>query len=160
MGMFFNSWKDDDAAYYYESINASDHYNRGYYDGRDDARKEKDGDLDKAYRKGFKAGRKKAIEELMKKLIDLFGKEVDFPHLIMQKVIEDKMIEELSYDDNARVELSTGLDDLEDPVNVDSFDDSVLEPQDSDDVVSEVTMEPNYEAKLCNKISRRDNNGI
>lgn len=147
MGMFFNSWKDDDAAYYYESIDASDHYNRGYYDGRDDARKEKDGDLDKAYRKGFEAGRRKAVEELMKKLIDLFGKDVDFPNLIMQKVIEDKMIEELSCDNNARVELSTGLDDLEEPVNVDNLDDSVLELQDSDDVVSEVTMESDYPIK-------------
>lgn len=147
MGMFFNSWKDDDAAYYYESIDASDHYYRGYDDGRDSAKEESKNKIDKAYRKGFKAGRKKAVEELMKKLIDLFGKDVDFPHLIMQKVIEDKMIEEISYDDNARVELSTGLDDLEDPVNVDSFDDSVLEPLDSDDVVNEVTMEPNYPIK-------------
>lgn len=59
MGMFFNSWKDDDASYYYESLDASDHYNRGYYDGRDDGRKENEGNLDKAYRKGFEAGRKK-----------------------------------------------------------------------------------------------------
>ena len=147
MGMFFNSWKDDDAAYYYESIDASDHYYRGYYDGRDDARKEKDGDLDKAYKKGFEAGRKKAVEELMKKLIDLFGKEVDFPHLIIQKVMEDKMIEELSDDDEMCTATSLDSDALDEPVNVDSLDDDVLEPLDSDDVVNEVMMEPDYPIK-------------
>lgn len=147
MGMFFNSWKDDDAAYYYESINASDHYYRGYDDGRDSAKEESKNKIDKAYKKGFEAGRREAVEELMKKLIDLFGKEVDFPNLIIQKVIEDKMIKELSDDDKARVELSTGLDDLEDPINVDNLDDSILEPQDSDDVVNEVTMELDYPIK-------------
>ena len=35
MGMFFNSWKDDDAEYYYGSISetGSSNYNRGYSDG-------------------------------------------------------------------------------------------------------------------------------
>ena len=91
MSMFFNSWKDDDAAYYYESINASDHYNRGYYDGQADGRKENEGNLDKVYRKGFEAGRKKAIEELMKKLFELFGDDIAVAYLntMNSRVLED-----------------------------------------------------------------------
>lgn len=69
MGMFFNSWKDDDAEAYYGGINASDHYYRGYSDGEDEARKEFEGQLDKAYRKGFKAGRKKNYKRINENII-------------------------------------------------------------------------------------------
>lgn len=144
MGMFFNSWKDDDTSYYYESISASDHYNRGYYDGRDDGRKENEGNLDKAYRKGFEAGRKKAIEELMEKLFDLFGKYVDLPHLVLQKALESK-IEKLSKDDDACLKPSLSEDatseSIDESVDVDSLDDAMSEMESNDDNTSELMME-------------------
>lgn len=150
MGMFFNSWKDDDASYYYESINASDHYNRGYYDGRDDARKDSEGNLDKAYRKGFEAGRKKAIEELMEKLFDLFGKDVDLPHLVLQKALESK-IEKLSKDDDACLKPSLSEEatneSIDEPVDVDSLDDAISEMECNDDNISEPDMEPDNPIK-------------
>lgn len=147
MGMFFNSWKDDDASYYYESLDASDHYNRGYYDGRDDGRKENEGNLDKAYRKGFEAGRKKAIEELMEKLFDLFGKDVDLPHLILQKALESK-IEKLTKDDDMCLKPSLSEEatneSIDEPVDVDSLDDTMSEMESNDDNTSELMMEQDY----------------
>lgn len=144
MGMFFNSWKDDDASYYYESLDASDHYNRGYYDGRDDGRKENEGNLDKAYRKGFEDGRKKAIEELMEKLFDLFGKYVDLPHLVLQKALESK-IEKLSKDDDACLKPSLSEEatneSIDEPVDADSLDDAISEMECNDDNTSELIME-------------------
>lgn len=151
MGMFFNSWKDDDASYYYESTNASDHYNRGYYDGRDDARKDSEGNLDKAYRKGFEAGRKKAVEELMEKLFDLFGKDVDLPHLVLQKALESKMIEDLSKDDNMCLKPSSSEEvtneSIDEPVDVDSLDDTMSEMECNDDMAGELMMERDYPIK-------------
>jgi hypothetical protein len=144
MGMFFNSWKDDDTEDYYGSINASDHYNRGYYDGQDDARKENEGNLDKAYRKGFEAGRKKAIEELMEKLFDLFGKDVDLPHLVLQKALESK-IEKLSKDDDTCLKPSlseeASNESIDESVDVDSLDDAMSEMESNDDNTSELIME-------------------
>jgi hypothetical protein len=143
MGMFFNSWKDDDASYYYESLDASDHYNRGYYDGRDDGRKENEGNLDKAYKKGFEAGRKKAIEELMEKLFDLFGKDVDLPHLVLQKALESK-IEKLTKDDDTCLKLSLSEEatneSIDEPIDADSLDDAMSEME-SNDNTSEFMME-------------------
>lgn len=90
MGMFFNSWKDDDAEYYYDSISetGSSNYNRGYSDGYSAGKKylskceikKYDDDIDKAYNKGFKAGlelymckkeplKKDALEILMDELL-------------------------------------------------------------------------------------------
>lgn len=90
MGMFFNSWKDDDAEYYYDSISetGSSNYNRGYSDGYSVGKKylskceikKYDDDIDKAYNKGFKAGlelymskkeplKKDALEILMDELL-------------------------------------------------------------------------------------------
>ena len=65
MGMFFNSWKDNDTEYYYDSISetGSSNYNRGYSDGYSAGKEylskceiKKYDDIDKAYNKGFKAG--------------------------------------------------------------------------------------------------------
>ena len=143
MGMFFNSWKDDEPAYYYESINASDHYYRGYDDGRNDARKDFDGNLDKAYKKGFEAGRKKAIEELMEKLFDLFGKDVDLPHLVLQKALESK-IEKLTKDDDICLKPSLSEEvtneSIDESVDVDSLDDAMPEMESNDDNTSELMM--------------------
>ena len=107
MSMFFNSWKDDDAEAYYGGINASDHYYRGYYDGQENARKESEGNLDKAYRKGFEAGRKKAIEELMKKLFELFGDDIAVAYLntMSSRVLED------SDDVHLEPELADGIEE-------------------------------------------------
>lgn len=90
MGMFFNSWKDDDAEYYYGSISetGSSNYNRGYSDGYSAGKqylskceiKKYDDDIDKAYNRGFKAGlelymnkkeplKKDALEILMDELL-------------------------------------------------------------------------------------------
>ena len=64
--MFFNSWKDNDTEYYYDSISetGSSNYNRGYSDGYSAGKqylskceiKKYNDDIDKAYNKGFKAG--------------------------------------------------------------------------------------------------------
>ena len=90
MGMFFNSWKDKDTEYYYDSISetGSSNYNRGYSDGYSAGKqylskceiKKYDDDIDKAYNKGFKAGlelymnkkeplKKDALEILMDELL-------------------------------------------------------------------------------------------
>lgn len=90
MGMFFNSWKDNDTEYYYDSISetGSSNYNRGYSDGYSAGKqylskceiKKYDNDIDKAYNKGFKAGlelymskkeplKKDALEILMDELL-------------------------------------------------------------------------------------------
>nr|DAM83662.1 MAG TPA: hypothetical protein [Caudoviricetes sp.] len=88
--MFFNSWKDNDTEYYYDSISetGSSNYNRGYSDGYSAGKqylskcemKKYDDDIDKAYNKGFKAGlelymskkeplKKDALEILMDELL-------------------------------------------------------------------------------------------
>lgn len=90
MGMFFNSWKDNDTEYYYDSISetGSSNYNRGYSDGYSAGKqylskceiKKYDDDIDKAYNRGFKAGlelymskkeplKKDALEILMDELL-------------------------------------------------------------------------------------------
>lgn len=102
MSLCFRSFREtvDDDDGYYGSFDASDHYNRGYYDGQEDARKENEGNLDRAYRKGFEDGRKKAIEALMKNLFDLFGDDIAVAYL-------DNMccrIDEQSVDNDAHLE--------------------------------------------------------
>lgn len=62
MGMFFNSWKDEDAEYYYGCTSevGSSNYNRGYDDGYYSGKKSVTDRYDKGYNegynKGFKAG--------------------------------------------------------------------------------------------------------
>lgn len=85
MGMFFNSWKDDDAEYYYGTISdtGSSNYSRGYDDGYYSGKKAVSDRYDKGYNegynKGFKAGlnlyfqkkeplKKDALEILMDEL--------------------------------------------------------------------------------------------
>lgn len=85
MGMFFNSWKDDDAEYYYGTISdtGSNNYKRGYDDGYYSGKKAVSDRYDKGYNegynKGFKAGlnlyfqkkeplKKDALEILMDEL--------------------------------------------------------------------------------------------
>ena len=64
MGMFFNSWKDDDAEYYYYydtasevgSSNYSRGYDDGYYSGTKSVSDRYDKGYNEGYNKGFKAG--------------------------------------------------------------------------------------------------------
>ena len=150
MSMFFNSWKDDDAEAYYGSINASDHYYRGYYDGEDNARKENEGNLDKAYRKGFKAGRERTIKEVMEKLFDLFGDDITLAYLDIQaeqrrKKEEErkKLQEQIS---NAIKESVASIEDaLDEPECDDSLDDMM--PQDSL-AEPDMALEPNAEQDI------------
>lgn len=81
MSLCFRSFSEGDAEDYYGSIDAAEHYNRGYYDGQEDARKENEGNLDRAYRKGLEDGRKKTLEKLMKTLFDLFGDDIAVAYL-------------------------------------------------------------------------------
>ena len=134
MSMFFNSWKDEDADAYWGCGDASGHYYRGYYDGQEDGRKENEGNLDKAYRKGFKAGRSKAVTELMKKLFELFGDEVDLAYLDVKteqrrkKEEEHKKLQEQI--SNAIKDSVASIEDASDePECYDSLDDMM--PQDS-----------------------------
>lgn len=100
MSLCFRSFSEGDAEDYYGSIDAAEHYNRGYYDGQEDARKENEGTLDRAYRKGLEDGRKKTLEKLMKTLFDLFGDDIAVAYL-------DTMccrIDEQSVDNDAHLE--------------------------------------------------------
>ena len=134
MSMFFNSWKDEDADAYWGYGDASGHYYIGYYDGQEDGRKESEGNLDKAYRKGIEVGRKKAIEKLMKTLFDLFGDDITLAYLDIQqeqrcKKEEErkKLHEQIS---NAIKESVASIEDaLDEPECDDSLDDMM--PQDS-----------------------------
>lgn len=144
MSMFFNSWKDDDAEAYYGSINASDHYYRGYYDGEDNARKENEGNLDKAYRKGFKAGRERTIKEVMEKLFDLFGDNITLAYLDIQaeqrrkKEEEHKKLQEQI--SNAIKDSVASIEDAPDEPECDNSLDDMM-PQDS---LADPEMTPEY----------------
>lgn len=125
MSMFFNSWKDEDADAYWGCGDASGHYYRGYYDGQEDGRKENEGNLDKAYRKGIEVGRKKAIEKLMKTLFDLFGDDITVAYLdTMCSRIQEPSNDESSNDESS---LEPALNDaLEESSPDDSLDDKIL----------------------------------
>lgn len=150
MSMFFNSWKDEDADAYWGCGDASGHYYRGYYDGQEDGRKENEGNLDKAYRKGIEVGRKKAIEKLMKTLFDLFGDDITLAYLDIQqeqrrKKEEEhhKLHEQIS---NAIKESVASIEDAPDePECYDSLDDMM--PQDSL-AEPDMALEPNAEQDI------------
>ena len=128
MSMFFNSWKDENADAYWGCGDASGHYYRGYYDGQEDGRKENEGNLDKAYRKGFEAGRKKTLEKLMKTLFDLFGDDIAVAYLdTMYSIIQEPSNDESS--------LEPALNDaLEESDPDDSLDDKILKYVNSENV--------------------------
>lgn len=121
MSLCFRSFSEGDAEDYYGSIDAAEHYNRGYYDGQEDARKENEGNLDRAYRKGLDDGRKKTLEKLMKTLFDLFGDDIAVAYLdnMCNRVVEQ------SNDDAAHLEPELA-DDLDEPASDDSLDDKIL----------------------------------
>lgn len=108
MSLCFRSFSEGDAEDYYGSIDAAEHYNRGYYDGQEDARKEHTDDLHKTYRAGFEAGRKKTLEDLMKTLFDLFGDDIAVAYL---DTMSDS-ISEPSLDAPAESAPNDSLDDI------------------------------------------------
>lgn len=121
MSLCFRSFSEGDAEDYYGSIDAADHYNRGYYDGQEDARKEHTDDLHKTYRAGFEAGRKKAIEDLMKNLFELFGDDIVVAYL-------DTMSSRTQEPSDDEASLEPALDDtLEESAPDDSLDDKILQ---------------------------------
>lgn len=125
MSLCFRSFRetvDDDDDGYYESFNAADHYNRGYYDGQEDARKENEGNLDRAYRKGLEDGRKKTLEKLMKTLFELFGDDIAVAYLNNMC----SRMDEQSNDDDAHSELELA-DDVHESAPDDSLDDKILQ---------------------------------
>lgn len=144
MSMFFNSWKDEDVDAYWGCGDASGHYYRGYYDGQEDGRKENEGNLDKAYRKGIEVGRKKAIEKLMKTLFDLFGDDITLAYLDIQQEQRRKKEEERKKPheqiSNAIKESVASIEDgLDEPECDDSLDDMMLQ-----DSLAEPEMAPEY----------------
>ena len=109
MGMFFNSWKDSDAEYYYSCVSdvGSSNYNRGYDDGYDagkryskntlysegyeDAKKEFKKSFDSAYNKGFRAGLNlymKKKEPLKKDALELLMDELEINELLRNIELE------------------------------------------------------------------------
>ena len=97
MGMFFNSWKDDDAEYYYGSISevGSSNYSRGYDDGYYSGKKAVSDRYDKGYNEGFKAGlnlyfQKK--EPLKKDALELLMDELELNEALLRS-IELEMID-------------------------------------------------------------------
>lgn len=136
MGMFFNSWKDDDAEYYYGSISetGSSNYNRGYSDGYSAGKKyfskceikKYDDDIDKAYNKGFKAGLELYMskkEPLKKDALEILMDELLCAEMEAQSIIDTHKLQDFG-----------GLDELgysnDEPDGLDEFECSSEEPDD------------------------------
>lgn len=87
----------------------------------------------------------------MEKLFDLFGKDVDLPHLVLQKALESKMIEDLSKYDDMCLKPSSSEEvtneSIDEPVDVDSLDDTMSEMECNDDMAGELMMERDYPIK-------------
>ena len=132
MGMFFNSWKDDDAEYYYGTVSevGSSNYSRGYDDGYYSGKKAVSDRYDKGYNKGFKAGlnlyfqkkeplKKDALEILMDELEanELSRKidTIDFVKLCQELTCDEP--ESLSFDECAPECESDGIIDVEPPID-------------------------------------------
>ena len=136
MGMFFNSWKDDDAEYYYGTVSdvGSSNYSRGYDDGYYSGKKAVSDRYDKGYNegynKGFKAGlnlyfqkkeplKKDALEILMDELEanELSRKidTMDFVKLCQELTCDEP--ESLSFDECASECELDGIIDVEPPID-------------------------------------------
>ena len=122
MGMFFNSWKDNDTEYYYDSISetGSSNYNRGYSDGYSAGKqylskyeiKKYDDDIDKAYNKGFKAGLELYMskkEPLKKDALEILMDELSCAEMEAQSIIA---IHKLQYFNDSNELDFDGLDEL------------------------------------------------
>ena len=123
MGMFFNSWKDGDAEYYYGAVSdvGSSNYNRGYDDGYDagkryssnslynegyeDAKKEFKKSFDSAYNKGFRAGLELYMEKkepLKKDALEILMDELELNELLRNIELEPL---DVQYDSEPEYEL-------------------------------------------------------
>lgn len=136
MGMFFNSWKDDDAEYYYGTVSevGSSNYSRGYDDGYYSGKKAVSDRYDKGYNegynKGFKAGlnlyfqkkeplKKDALEILMDELeANELSRKIDtinFVKLCQELTCDEP--ESLSFNECAPECESDGIIDVEPPID-------------------------------------------
>lgn len=150
MSMFFNSWKDEDADAYWGCGDASGHYYRGYYDGQEDGRKENEGNLDKAYRKGIEVGRKKAIEKLMKTLFDLFGDDITLAYLdIQQEQRRKKEEERKKLHEQISNAIKESVASIEDASDESECDDSLDDMMSQDSLTEpDMALEPNAEQDI------------
>lgn len=150
MSMFFNSWKDEDADAYWGCGDASGHYYRGYYDGQEDGRKENEGNLDKAYRKGFKAGRERTIKEVMEKLFDLFGDDMTLAYLDIQAEQRRKKEEEhKKLQEQINNAIKDSVASIEDALDEPECDDSLNDMMPQDSLAEpEMALEPNAEQDI------------
>ena len=141
MGMFFNSWKDDDAEYYYGTIsdtgssNYSRGYDDGYYSGKKAVSDRYDKGYDKGYNEGFKAGlnlyfqkkeplKKDALELLMDELeLNELSKSIELETFDVQDSSESEICSEPDYDKPESVQ----FDECEIDCETDSVVD--MEPQ-------------------------------
>jgi len=141
MGMFFNSWKDDDAECYYGSISevGSSNYSRGYDDGYYSGKKAVSDRYDKGYNKGYNEGFKTGLnlyfqkkEPLKKDALELLMDELELNELLrsieletidVQDSIESVVCSEPDYDEPESVQF--------DECEIDCETDSVIdmEPQ-------------------------------
>ena len=130
MGMFFNSWKDNDTEYYYDSISetGSSNYNRGYSDGYSAGKqylskceiKKYDVDIDKAYNKGFKAGLELYMskkESLKKDALEILMDELLYAEIESQSIMTTDKPQDFG-DSNELDESNDCLSMSEGPVNI------------------------------------------
>lgn len=91
MGMFFNSWKDEDAEYYYGTVSevGSNNYSRGYDDGYYSGKKAVADRYDKGYNEGYNKGFKAGLnlyfqkkEPLKKDALELLMDELEVNELL------------------------------------------------------------------------------
>lgn len=95
MGMFFNSWKDDDAEYYYGTMSdtGSSNYKRGYDDGYYSGKKAVSDRYDKGYDKGYNEGFKAGLnlyfqkkEPLKKDALELLMDELELNEALLRSI--------------------------------------------------------------------------
>ena len=141
MGMFFNSWKDDDAEYYYGctsevgSSNYSRGYSDGYYSGKKAVSDRYDKGYNKGYNEGFRAGlnlyfqkkeplKKDALELLMDELeLNEALRSIELETIDVQDDSEPEICSEPDYDKPESVQ----FDECEIDCETDSIID--IEPQ-------------------------------
>ena len=141
MGMFFNSWKDDDAEYYYGTVSevGSSNYSRGYDDGYYSGKKAVSDRYDKGYNEGYNKGFKAGLnlyfqkkEPLKKDALELLMDELERNELLrsieletfdVQDSSESEICSEPDYDEPESVQF--------DECEIDCEPDSVIdvEPQ-------------------------------
>lgn len=110
MGMFFNSWKDDDAEYYYGTVSevGSSNYSRGYDDGYYSGKKAVSDRYDKGYNEGYNKGFKAGLNLYFQKKEPL---KKDALEILMDELENNRL----------SIEASKFLEDVDDPYTVDLY---------------------------------------